>query len=431
MSAAPTQVTIRMYNVGFGDCFGLAFHYADPAIGTRYVVIDCGTMALPQSKGKARYSMAQVARNIRDWCGGSLEAVVATHRHQDHISGFGGSAGDVFRAIEPGLVIQPWTEDPELPIDATQPIRPDDVPGGAVAFTTSLAGQQRFVEFALSSLNSASDLPATLRFLGENNISNRKAVENLIVMGEQREAEFLSHGEPSGLEDRLPGVKVHVLGPPTVAEWDAITRQRHEDDVEFWHLLGSHAPAAVGGKPDPVFDHSSYVTKVPPEARWLTRQIDEIREDLLFPIVRALDDELNNTSLILLFEVGEGEDRKLFLFPGDAQIENWQYVFDGPKAAEWEALLQDVDVYKVGHHGSLNATPKTSLWPRFAKKGTQPNPGRLQTFLSTRGAVHGSRHRHTEVPRKTLVDELKRTTSLASTQRQRKMAKDFTIAIGS
>ena len=94
------------------------------------------------------------------------------------------------------------------------------------------------------------------------------------------------------------------------------------------------------------------------EARWLSRRIDDLRRELILPIVRALDDAINNTSLILLFEVGTGDDRRLMLFPGDAQIENWAYSLTGPDAHQWADLLADVDLYKVGHHGSLNATPK-------------------------------------------------------------------------
>ena len=69
--------------------------------------------------------------------------------------------------------------------------------------------------------------------------------------------------------------------------------------------------------------------------------------------VRAMDDALNNTSVILLFEFGT---RKL-LFPGDAQIENWSYALS--RKADL-AMLADTDVYKVGHHGSHNATLKAN-----------------------------------------------------------------------
>ena len=44
-------------------------------------------------------------------------------------------------------------------------------------------------------------------------------------------------------------------------------------------------------------------------------------------IVRTLDQAMNNTSVILLFEVGN----KKLLFPGDAQIENWSYALNAAK----------------------------------------------------------------------------------------------------
>ena len=54
--------------------------------------------------------------------------MVATHRHKDHISGFetkkgGKGTGDVIRSLRPSLVVQPWTEDPDLDPRATGPKR--------------------------------------------------------------------------------------------------------------------------------------------------------------------------------------------------------------------------------------------------------------------------------------------------------------------
>jgi len=116
---------------------------------------------------------------------------------------------------------------------------------------------------------------------------------------------------------------------------------------------------------------------------------------------------MNNTSLILLFEVFG----KKLLFPGDAQIENWSFAFeDAPDAPKTRALLAEVDVYKVGHHGSLNATPKKGLWEKFRKR----NKG-LRTLLSTMPGKHGSSRSHTEVPRSTLLTELETRSSLQNT----------------
>ena len=113
----------------------------------------------------------------------------------------------------------------------------------------------------------------------------------------------------------------------------------------------------------------------------------------------------------LLFEVGT----KKLLFPGDAQIENWSFALeDAPDAEKTRKLLAKVDFYKVGHHGSRNATPKTLLWVNFAKRGKEK--GRLQTALSTLKGKHGTPAKKTEVPRKTLVDALELETVLVTTE---------------
>src|SRR5829696_8528671 len=121
MADAPTSLTIFSYQVGFGDCFLLRFVYDD---GPRHVLIDFGTTKLPD--GAPKDQMLRVARDIADKCReGGLTAVVATHRHADHISGFatkdGQGPGDVIRALNPKLVLQPWTEAKDAAIDSLGP----------------------------------------------------------------------------------------------------------------------------------------------------------------------------------------------------------------------------------------------------------------------------------------------------------------------
>ena len=79
-------------------------------------------------------------------------------------------------------------------------------------------------------------------------------------------------------------------------------------------------------------------------------------------------------------------------------------------------MLSKVDLYKVGHHGSLNATPK-SLWKLFAKRSTTKSASRLKSLVSTMLGKHGSEERKTEVPRKTLVEALDRETDFFTTER--------------
>jgi hypothetical protein len=136
--------------------------------------------------------------------------------------------------------------------------------------------------------------------------------------------------------------------------------------------------------------------------------VRNLRADNMLSIVRILDKQMNNTSVILLFEIG----RKLLLFPGDAQIENWRYALDQPK---FQKLLRKVSLYKVGHHGSRNATPRT-LWKLFDAKGAANKEGRLKTLLSTLADVHGDADNKSEVPRDTLVAALKNNSDFQTTQ---------------
>ena len=126
---------------------------------------------------------------------------------------------------------------------------------------------------------------------------------------------------------------------------------------------------------------------------------------------------LNNTSLILLFEVG----KRFLLFPGDAQIENWSYALFTAKDKKVLAKLAKSDVYKVGHHGSLNATPKT-LWGLFKNKWYKGKPGRLKTLLSSKTGKHGDSKRGTEVPRKKLMKALAAESELTSTMAMKSAA---------
>src|SRR5207253_665387 len=76
-----------------------------------------------------------------------------------------------------------------------------------------------------------------------------------------------------------------------------------------------------------------------------------------------LDNDTNNTSLVFAIELVQTRD--VLLFAADAQVGNWQswenVAFSLPSTREQlpaHALLKRAVFYKVGHHGSHNATLK-------------------------------------------------------------------------
>jgi hypothetical protein len=443
-NTAPTEATIRTYDVGFGDCFLLSFKYATRS---RHVLIDFGTMSLPEGKtvqgpgagknkgkgkGKANDAyLERIARQIATDCGGKLDAVVATHRHRDHMSGFtiegqGAKAtgpGAIIRNLKPHVVIQPWTEDPKARRDAESATAAKSItrgqglsdPQATALYMQTLHGMHHVAEHAAAAARTLrgaefEDMRRQLTVIGDDNIKNPEAVENLRTMAPNK---YVYFGSPSGLATVLPGVSTRVLGPPTIKQTRTILKQRSKDPDQFWHLNAGFwqrqalTSQRFNSETRPLFPRDIR-DRVPWDARWYRYYATKERADSMFSIVRTLDAAMNNTSVILLFRIG----KTLLLFPGDAQYENWMYALSQPGVLD---LLKNVNVYKVGHHGSLNATPKT-LWNAFKNRGPVAQRNRLATFLSTKEGPHGHRETNTEVPRRTLVAELKAKSDLTDTQ---------------
>lgn len=421
-SIRPESVSLRSYDVGFGDCFLLSFRY--PSM-ERHVLIDFGSTRAPKGKAGQGNYMERIAEQIAKDCQGKLHAVVATHRHKDHISGFtmkdGKGPGATIRSLKPDLVIQPWTEDPEAARDALKPSKKQSVARSRRALhTKTLLDMNRYAGFVVQASQQLSakhlqSLRDQLEFLGDDNeLANRDAITNLMTMSPKHR--YVYYGAKSGLETLLPGVSTRVLGPPTLEQSNSIATQRSKDREQFWHLTAARAAfwakrAAIAGAAElasaPLFPR--HVEKrLPWDARWYRYYAQRENAESMLSIVRSLDDQMNNTSIILLFEVGD----KLLLFPGDAQYENWMYALDQAGVRD---KLGKVNLYKVGHHGSLNATPK-NLWNGFEKRSRKPGKDRLMSFLSTKDGVHGKEASGTEVPRRSLVDALRSESQLHDTR---------------
>ncbi|MDX6612028.1 MAG: hypothetical protein QOD75_1214 [Blastocatellia bacterium] len=440
----PATVKVRAYQVGFGDAFLLTFEYPEAEQESdreRHVLIDFGSTGMPKGVDSSE-QMMKVAEDIRKRCGPKLHMIVASHRHKDHISGFatnraGTATGDIIASLNPDIVVQPWTEEPQA----------QDPPAGDLPVPEPSPAQKATKEY-LSSLDNMNaragvahaeatyltsakfrmpleeDLADQITFLSEDNVPNKLAVANLVRMGARPGAKnhYVSYGYKLDLTELLPGVTARFLGPPSLEQHAAIRKERSEDENEFWMLHAAthgfwHLQAATGELiRDLTADNSqlfpeanTYEDYFPSHDRWFIRQLRTLRGEQLQGLVRILDKSMNNTSVILLLEAGG----KKLLFPGDAQIENWEYAL---KTDDNLKLLKDVHLYKVGHHGSRNATPKT-LWKNFAGKGAKDSTDdRLKTVISTMKGKHGHSKSQTEVPRTTLANELTTLSDCTSTE---------------
>jgi beta-lactamase superfamily II metal-dependent hydrolase len=410
-----------MYNVGFGDCFLLSLFYPQPVgdhenpVATRdarHILFDGGSTSRPRSKRTLK-SMVDV---LEKDCGGRLDAVVISHRHRDHLSAFGTKdTAEVLKRLEPRLVVRSWTEHPDLAAKAKGPTPgaagvagpatpmdvPADIPADAasIAYIAALARGQQLAEQVVArsdelKVSGGSDLVT----LAKDQMPNDEAVTLLERLGQDGKAEYLSaERRTTRLSRIVPGVKFSVLGPPTPAQWPAVAKQAQSSD-EFWVGAGEVAGRLFA---DPPAD-----AKRPPlgTARWIVDKLRDGDQQNVTGLVRWLDDAMNNTSIILLLEVG---DHRL-LFGGDAQVECWGWVLNQTEAPSLIEKLRKVDLYKVGHHGSRNGSPKSlvRLWQ-------ERPPAPFVSMLSTKKGVHGSGEHI--VPRKPLVDALKALGPLLST----------------
>jgi hypothetical protein len=118
-------------------------------------------------------------------------------------------------------------------------------------------------------------------------------------------------------------------------------------------------------------------TYLAPQDSW--RRIDGDWLGAAEAVALNLVGDTNNTSLVLAFEWGEPGSGVVLLFPGDAQVGNWLSWRDqtyGKKKIKIDDLLSRVLLYKVGHHGSHNATVRRD--PRDLSGGPNGAPFGLE-----------------------------------------------------
>ena len=367
------KIRVRMYRQGLGDCFLLTFYGSEKP---RHVLIDCGVLTgTPQARDKIR----KVAQSVSDETGGKLDALAVTHEHWDHISGFS-DAKDIFDPIQVGEIWVGWTEDPDQTIAKERKMR---------------AGMQlQAVRATLAKLSAFSDtgsqergaaLAGTLGFWGpveasSLGFSDQTGAAMDAVTKRQPKPQFWNPGDQIE-RDWLPGVRIYVLGPPKDAAM--LNKELGKVGTDMYGLRGpgdAFFATALG------IDSSESASAMPFDSMLQWRDTDSIRKhpnfgellkryeaeewrridsDWLLSAARMalqLDSATNNTSLVLAFELaGSG---KVLLFAADAQVGNWKSwaglswkTKDGTVTTE--DVLKRTVFYKVGHHGSHNATLKT------------------------------------------------------------------------
>jgi beta-lactamase superfamily II metal-dependent hydrolase len=324
-------IRIRMYRVGFGDCFLISVPVKK---GWEHILVDCGV----HTKGNIGTIQAAVD-NIFEETRGELALVIATHSHQDHISGFG-ACEESFLKFKVGEVWMPWTENPK-DVSAVK------LKNKQMALTESVA--QHFAARPPSP-----EAKVAVEAALQNLRGNDKALRLLKSGINGGTVRYIEAGKSLDDVAGIQGLSVRFLGPPRDEAF--LARMDPPKDERFFRL-------GAGGEIDAVNPVIPFEDKWQAEANSSAyyAAIDERDKNLLAVaatnvegLAFALDRAMNNTSVVALFSYGG----KSLLFPGDAQYGSWESWID---KADTGALLADVNFYKVAHHGSHNATPKTAV----------------------------------------------------------------------
>lgn len=409
-TAPEARVVVRHYCEGIGDCHLLRFPRDQG--GDFWMLIDCGVHS--SVKGGADM-MRRVAADIRAQTS-RLDVVVVTHEHIDHLSGFL-SAAETFADIEVGEVWMGWTENPSDP----QARELDKYKGQALAALQGASARLDAAQGMSPHLDGLrAGLEALMGFnFGIKGERVRQARDAAAALARDK-PRYLEPSDPPLTLPGLPNLRIYVLGPPRDARLLGLTERASEMygfgakagaaagsgwpaeraltsafgarsgtapdafdraapfDPNIGTPLSTLAPLADGKGGDALtsFVRDHYFGPSPEAVRreshrhkaedplehdqsW--RRIDHDWLGASADLAMQLNSRTNNTSVVLAFEfIDTG---RVLLFAADAQVGNWlswqntQWQVNGAEVTGPDLLARTV-YYKVGHHGSHNATLK-------------------------------------------------------------------------
>lgn len=422
MKPPSSGVRVRMYNPGFGDCFLLAFKgpsrrtvyvlidcgvhgaFKGGSDQIRKVIAD----VREATGGKIDLVVAthEHADHVSGfYLGRHLFSGKKKNGHADPAGG-----------IEVEEVWFGWTEDPRSRkarrLDKVKKLLMQGMMASPQAMSPdendSLRTMLGFYSMDARPRPETTDLPLGGNVLG---VSTRDARDTL-----RRHAKKASYHKPKEKPLTIPGVRnvrVFVLGPPEEEEFllspdptgtrgEVFEGEGHEGhhlrfDQEEAQVAALDAagrvPEETGRAPSAERyqpfggNHRRQIDKVrarpdlypffherygfdddggddKPNSAW--RRIDEEWQNSADSFALKLDSATNNSSLVLAIELERS--KRVLLFPGDAQVGNWKSWHRGgwshknglARGQEITArdLLARTVLYKVGHHGSHNATLK-------------------------------------------------------------------------
>jgi len=330
------KLLIRLFDVGLGDCIYCRIPKAHKDGRDFHILIDCGTLSSTDflaeaiDKLKALLPLIDGKRHV--------DLLVVTHEHKDHMTGFGMELWDdlSFGAIWMSAAMD--LNHPES--KRAKKLHSFAANAMAEAVRLNLALGPQLMELAAAmALNKAA--MTTLR--------------ETLPKASKIKATYV-HAKSTKQELALPlvGVTVSVLGPEFDIDFYYLGKEGDPSLRRLFGFIDTNLPEVSAAVPE--------ASAVPTPANIDPADFRQLRSRMLSTALAFADLDgkiCNNTSVVLLLE-WKG---KRLLFVGDAE---WDGAYrEGKGNCSWnvmwnlrkEKLNGPLAFLKIGHHGSVNATP--------------------------------------------------------------------------
>jgi beta-lactamase superfamily II metal-dependent hydrolase len=341
------KLLIRLFDVGLGDCIYCRIPKAHKSGRDFHILIDCGTLSSTSYLSAAVKNLKTLLPLIEGKR--RVDLLVVTHEHKDHMTGFGMKLWNDFSF---GAIWMSAAMDPEHP-EAKKATK-------LHSFATEAMAQALRLNLALSP--ELMELAAAVALNQDAMNMLRKTLPKASKIKPSYVHATSSKGD---LALPLKGASVSVLGP--------------ERDIDFYYLGDQGDPSLRRGL-EFIDTALPQVSAAVPQAGAIATPTNldpvdfhRLRSRMLSTALAFADLDgkvCNNTSVVLLLEWND----KRLLFVGDAE---WDGVYKkGSKGnCSWNVMWNlrkkklsgPIAFLKIGHHGSVNATP----WGQTpaAKKG--------------------------------------------------------------
>jgi hypothetical protein len=330
------KLLVRTYNVELGDCIYCRIpkgRKVGSTVDDFHILIDCGSWG---SVDLLQAAVADLESQLPSAAGGKkrLDLLVVTHEHKDHIAGFDPA---FFQNLE---IEHLWMN---AAMDLAHPQATNTLKLRQLA-TTAMQN------VAAMNLALSPELQDIVAMYSISNAGAMTALRTTLPASNNITPKFV-HADMTKSQLGLPlnsGVKIEVVGP--------------ENDIDRFYLGEAADPNMLSlASTGALFGASPPSPAAPPSniSQADFRRLQARMISSAFAFAELSDKVTNNTSVCLLIE-WKG---KRLLFVGDAE---WNTKFkEGKQNGAWNVMWHErksklnkaLDFLKIGHHGSVNATP--------------------------------------------------------------------------